>query len=161
MTNTSNNPMGDKPTTHFGTVAIVGRPNVGKSTLLNAILGQKISITCRKPQTTRHQVLGIYTEDDYQLVFVDTPGIHKKKPKALNHYMNQNALAVLNDVDVVLWVVEGSKHQDDDDWVMKQLKNSQATTVIAVNKVDNVKDKASLLPYLQRLQSETNAAKAF
>ena len=92
-----------------GYVAIVGRPNVGKSTLLNHLLGQKISITSRKPQTTRHQILGIKTEEDYQVIFVDTPGLHKNGETALNRYMNRTASSALKDVDVVVFVVDRTR----------------------------------------------------
>ena len=93
-------------TTRTGIVAIVGRPNVGKSTLMNRILGQKLSITSRKPQTTRHQILGIVTEDDTQIIFVDTPGIHKGQDKAINRYMNRAATTAVKDVDLIVMVVD-------------------------------------------------------
>jgi len=101
-----------------GYVAIVGRPNVGKSTLLNYLLGQKISITSRKPQTTRHQVMGILTEEDDQVIFVDTPGIHTSQPKAINRYMNKAASSALADVDLVLFVVDRNRWTEEDDKVL-------------------------------------------
>ena len=100
--------MTDAPVTRCGYVAIVGRPNVGKSTLLNHILGQKLAITSRKPQTTRHNMLGIKTEGEVQAVYVDTPGLHKHNDKALNRYMNRSASTALKDVDVVVFVVDRS-----------------------------------------------------
>ena len=93
-------------TTHCGTIAIVGRPNVGKSTLLNKLLQQKISIITRKPQTTRHTILGIKTVSNIQMVFIDTPGLHCNAKRALNRYMNRSASAVLRDVDLIIWVIE-------------------------------------------------------
>src|SRR6218665_2104608 len=98
-----------------GYVALVGRPNVGKSTLLNHLLGQKISITSRKPQTTRHRVLGIKTEGANQVVYVDTPGMHKVEPKAINRYMNQTATSAMQDVDVVVFVVDRTRWTDEDE----------------------------------------------
>ena len=96
----------DETSQHCGYVAIVGRPNVGKSTLLNYLLGQKVSITSRKPQTTRHQVLGILTEGSEQIIFVDTPGMHKEQGKAINRYMNRTANSALAHVDLILFVVD-------------------------------------------------------
>ena len=104
--------------TRTGFVAIVGRPNVGKSTLMNRILGQKLSITSRKPQTTRHQILGILTEEDTQIVFVDTPGIHKAHDKAINRYMNRAATTAVKDVDLVVMVVDRMRWTDEDEMVL-------------------------------------------
>ena len=113
---TENNP------TRCGYVAIVGRPNVGKSTLLNHILGQKLAITSRKPQTTRHNMLGIKTEGDVQAIYVDTPGMHKANDKALNRYMNRNASAALKDVDVVIFVVDRTRWTDEDQLVLERVQ---------------------------------------
>ena len=134
-----------------GYVAIVGRPNVGKSTLLNHILGQKISITSRKPQTTRHRVMGIKTENDIQTIFVDTPGIHKgvEADKAINRYMNRAASSTITDVDVVVFVVERGQWTDEDEWVLGQVKNADCPVVLVINKVDQIKDKSILLPFLE------------
>ncbi len=136
-----------------GTIAIVGRPNVGKSTLLNRIMGQKVSITSRKPQTTRHQILGINTRDEAQFIYVDTPGLHKENKKALNRYMNYAALSALPGVDVVLWVVEALQWQEQDEWIAEQLKKLDQTIILAVNKIDRVKDRAELLPFLQKIEA--------
>lgn len=138
---------------HCGYVAIIGRPNVGKSTLLNHLLGQKISITSRKPQTTRHRVLGIKTEGDLQAVFVDTPGIHKDEPKAINRYMNKAATSAVTDVDVILFVIEALRWTDDDAHVLKKLSHVSAPVILVVNKVDKVNDKAALLPFLETMQT--------
>src|SRR5690554_8027180 len=105
-------------TQRCGYVAIVGRPNVGKSTLLNRILGQKLSITSRRPQTTRHQILGIKTEDNIQAIYVDTPGLHLKQKKAINHYMNTAAQSALEDVDLVIFVVDALRWTEEDDAVL-------------------------------------------
>ncbi len=130
-------------------VAIVGRPNVGKSTLLNRILGQKISITSRKPQTTRHRILGIETEDSRQIVYVDTPGLHQDEKRAINRLMNRAATSSLSGVDAVLFVVEAGKWTSDDALVLNKLKQLSTPIVVVVNKIDQVKDKATLLPYLE------------
>lgn len=134
-----------------GYVAIVGRPNVGKSTLLNHLLGQKISITSRKPQTTRHQVLGIKTEDDTQIIFVDTPGLHKAEDKAINRYMNRAASSALRDVDVVIMVVDRTAWTDEDERVLAEVKAQSRPVILAVNKVDLLADKNVLLPHLEQL----------
>lgn len=142
-----------------GYVAIVGRPNVGKSTLLNHILGQKISITSRKPQTTRHQVLGIKTDASTQVIFVDTPGLHKQQSKAINRYMNRAASSAIRDVDVIVMVADRTAWTDEDSWVLEQVKASGAPAILVLNKVDLLSDKAVLLPRLQEL-AEGNEFKA-
>ncbi|MEK9806840.1 MAG: GTPase Era [Halieaceae bacterium] len=130
-----------------GYVAIIGRPNVGKSTLLNYLLGQKISITSRKPQTTRHQVMGIFTEEGDQVIFVDTPGIHTNQPKAINRYMNKAASSALMDVDLVLFVVDRNRWTEEDDKVLQHLENTEVPAALVINKVDLLEDADSLLPY--------------
>jgi len=137
--------------TRTGFVAIVGRPNVGKSTLLNRILGQKLSITSRKPQTTRHQILGIKTESGNQVVYVDTPGIHKNHDKAINRYMNKAATTAVKDVDLIVMLIDRMRWTDEDEMVLQAIKQQRAPAVLVVNKVDFVKDKDELLPYLQEL----------
>jgi GTP-binding protein Era len=134
-----------------GYVAIVGRPNVGKSTLLNHLLGQKISITSRKPQTTRHQVLGIKTEDHYQMIFVDTPGLHQAADKAINRYMNRAATAAIRDVDLVLFLVDRTAWTAEDEMVLEEVQRAGLPTLLVVNKVDLLADKEALLPHLQSL----------
>ncbi|MCH2039510.1 MAG: GTPase Era [Saccharospirillaceae bacterium] len=142
--------------TRTGFVAIVGRPNVGKSTLLNRILGQKLSITSRKPQTTRHQILGIKTENGSQVVYVDTPGIHKNHDKAINRYMNKAATTAVKDVDLIVMLIDRMRWTDEDEMVLQAIKQQRAPAVLVVNKVDFVKDKDELLPYLQELSSRHN-----
>jgi len=134
-----------------GYVALVGRPNVGKSTLLNHLLGQKISITSRKPQTTRHQILGIKTTDDAQIIYVDTPGIHRHGQRAMNRYMNRAATSALVGVQVALFLVEALQWTEEDALVLERLRQSGVPVILVVNKVDKLRDKAQLLPYLQEL----------
>ncbi|MFO6422788.1 GTPase Era [Motilimonas sp. KMU-193] len=139
--------------TRCGLVAIVGRPNVGKSTILNSLLGQKVSITSRKPQTTRHRILGIDTHGIYQTVYVDTPGLHIEEKRAINRLMNKAASSTLADVELVIFVVEGTHWTADDEMVLSKLESTKAPVVLAVNKVDNVKDKEALMAHLQHLST--------
>ena len=141
-----------------GYVAIVGRPNVGKSTLLNHLLGQKISITSRKPQTTRHQVLGIKTEGDHQIIFVDTPGLHMNAAKAINRYMNRAASSAIRDVDLVVFVVDRTAWTEEDEMVLQQVLQSGRPCLLVVNKVDLIDDKTDLLPHLQTLDQKAEFA---
>jgi len=134
-----------------GFVAIIGRPNVGKSTLLNHILGQKISITSRKPQTTRHQILGVKTTATAQVIYVDTPGIHNRRSTAINRYMNRAASSVLGDVDLILFVVQALQWTEEDEVVMNRLRDVDVPVVLVVNKIDKVDDKDALLPYIEKL----------
>lgn len=146
--------MTDAPMTRCGYVAIVGRPNVGKSTLLNHILGQKLAITSRKPQTTRHNMLGIKTEGDVQAVYVDTPGLHKHNDKALNRYMNRSASSALKDVDVVVFVVDRTRWTDEDQLVLEKVQHVKCPILLAVNKADRLEDKSELLPHLNWLAEQ-------
>ena len=148
------------PETEFrsGFVALVGRPNVGKSTLLNRLVGQKISITSRRPQTTRHRILGIKTERDYQIVFVDTPGLHATQPRAMNRYLNRAAADSLADVDVVVFLTDGVRWQDDDEWVLQKLQDLSCPVIAAINKVDRIADKQALLPFMQMLAGKREFA---
>ena len=146
--------MTDVPVTRCGYVAIVGRPNVGKSTLLNHILGQKLAITSRKPQTTRHNMLGIKTEGDIQAVYVDTPGLHKHNDKALNRYMNRSASTALKDVDVVVFVVDRMRWTDEDQLVLEKVQHVKCPILLAVNKADRLEDKSELLPHLNWLAEQ-------
>ena len=139
---------------HCGFVALVGRPNVGKSTILNRLVGQKVSITSRRPQTTRHRILGIKTDAQGQIIFVDTPGLHQAQPRAMNRYLNRAAMDSLRDVDVVVFVVEGTRWHKDDDWVLEKLERVSCPVILAINKIDHVTDKAKLLPHLQALSAK-------
>jgi GTP-binding protein Era len=136
---------------HCGLIAIVGRPNVGKSTLLNSLLGQKISITSRKPQTTRHRILGILTEKNNQAVLVDTPGLHADEKRAINRLMNRAASSSIAEVELIVFLVEGTHWTSDDELVLSKIKKSGARCILVINKIDNVQDKESLLPHLQKL----------
>ena len=133
-----------------GYAAIVGRPNVGKSTLLNHLIGQKLSITSRKPQTTRHPVLGISTRDDAQLLFVDTPGVHGDGKRALNRFMNRAAVSALAGVDVIVMVVDRGDWRADDDRVLRQCREAGVPAILAVNKIDLAASPDALLPVLAR-----------
>lgn len=146
--------MENNPATRCGLVAIVGRPNVGKSTLMNHLLGQKVSITSRKPQTTRHRIHGILTRDDYQLVFADTPGIHQTETRALNKYMNQAAKTALGGVDVVCFMVDGLKWTEGDQHVLNLLPRDGTPVLLLINKVDRIATKNDLLPHIQMLAQQ-------
>jgi len=139
-----------------GYVAIVGRPNVGKSTLLNNILGMKLSITSRKPQTTRHQILGVKTVSNVQSIYVDTPGIHQRRGTAINKYMNRAATSVLNDVDIILLVVQANQWTEEDKLIIDKLQPVQCPVVLVVNKIDKLGDKKQLLPIMQDLSVHYN-----
>ena len=136
-----------------GTIAIVGRPNVGKSTLLNHILGQKLSITSRKAQTTRHRLLGIHTTEDTQFLFVDTPGFQQKHVNALNRSLNKTVTQVLTEVDVVLFVIEPMHLGEADRLVLKMLPQNKPVLLV-VNKADLMGDKGNLLPLIQDFDTE-------
>ncbi len=144
---------------YCGYIALVGRPNVGKSTLLNRILDHKISITSRKPQTTRHSIIGVRTDGPYQTVYVDTPGIHLGSKKMMNKMMNKTAIRVLNDVDVIVFVTEGALWHDDDDYVLTLIQEAKVPCIWVLNKVDHITDKKNLLPWIEAIsQRHTFAA---
>ena len=140
--------------TRCGYVAVVGRPNVGKSTLVNHILGQKLAITSRKPQTPRHNMLGIKTEGAVQAVYVDTPGLHKGGQTALNRFMNRSALTALKDIDVAVFVVDRMRWTDEDEMVFERIQHLTCPLIIAVNKADRLEDKSQLLAHLEWLASK-------
>jgi GTP-binding protein Era len=148
----------DSSITRCGYVAIVGRPNVGKSTLLNHMLGQKISITSRKPQTTRNNVVGIKTDGDVQIMFVDTPGMHLGQQKAINRYMNRAANTAMKDVDVVVFVVDRFIWTEEDEAIAEKLQYVSCPIILAVNKVDQIEDKETLLPHLELLSQKLKVA---
>jgi GTP-binding protein Era len=143
---------------YCGFIAIVGRPNVGKSTLLNQILGQKVSITSKKPQTTRHRILGIDTEGAYQTIYVDTPGLHQEEKRAINRLMNRAAASSLGDVEMIVFVVEGTRWTSDDEHVLGKLKQQKCPVVLAINKIDKIEDKETLLPHIQMLAQKMEFA---
>ncbi|MRH77731.1 GTPase Era [Spiribacter sp. C176] len=141
-----------------GFVALVGRPNVGKSTLLNALLEQKVSIVTRKPQTTRHRIQGIHQRKDAQIIYVDTPGIHDSGKTAMNRYLNDAAGSALADVDVVVMLVESGRWGEGEDLVLRRLNAVRSPVILAVNKVDRVRDKNQLLPEIERLSKRYDFA---
>jgi GTP-binding protein Era len=136
-----------------GYVAIIGRPNVGKSTLLNHILGIKLSITSRKPQTTRHQILGIKSDEYVQTVYVDTPGLHQRSGSAINKYMNRAAASVMADVDVLLFVIQAMSWTEEDEAVLQRLEVMDAPVILVVNKIDQISNKEDLLPCISKVSS--------
>jgi GTP-binding protein Era len=145
--------MTDNTVFHSGYIAIVGRPNVGKSTLLNHLIGQKISITSRKAQTTRHRITGILTEESTQFVFVDTPGFQTQYLNTLNKGLNKVVTSSLRDVNVVLFVIE-ARHFDERDRLVMNLLPKNAPVLLVINKVDNMEDKGELLPFIQSIAQE-------
>jgi GTPase len=141
------------PQYRAGFAALVGRPNVGKSTLLNALVGEKISIVTPRPQTTRHRILGVLTLAHAQIAFVDTPGLHRTERRALNRAMNRTAAAALEEADLVVLVVEALKWSADDELALKRIMRSERPSIAAVNKIDAVRPRTRLLPYLAELSA--------
>jgi GTP-binding protein Era len=141
-----------------GYVALIGRPNVGKSTLMNHLLKQKISITSRKPQTTRHRILGINTLPDGQIIYVDTPGMHGDGKNALNRYLNRTADTTLQGVNVVVWLVDSLNWHDYDDIILKKIAQVDVPVILALNKIDRLKDKNTLLAFLDQARQRFNFA---
>ncbi len=139
-----------------GFVALVGRPNVGKSTLLNRLVGQKISIVTPKAQTTRHRILGIVTRSDFQLILVDTPGLHRSDASYLNRLMNQAAIAGLDDADLVLFMTEALRWNERDQRVLEILKSRDRDIVLVINKIDQIRDKQELLPFIETLSKKAD-----
>ena len=150
--------MGEKPAYRCGYAAIIGRPNVGKSTLLNRIIGQKLSITSSRPQTTRHKILGIKTSPAGQVIYVDTPGMHRPGTTAINRYMNRTAKSVISDVDGVLWVIEALCWTQEDQDILASIVNTSEPVVLIINKVDKLGDKSALLPFLQEVTQKREFA---
>jgi len=144
-----------------GFVAVIGRPNVGKSTLINELIGQKLSITSHRPQTTRHRIHAIENQTNYQMIFVDTPGIHIGNKKAINSYMNKTASASLLEVDMILWLVEVLKWTKEDQRVMEHLLKTKVPIILCVNKIDNLNTKDEILPYLENLGGKFQANEIF
>jgi|TARA_A100001388_G_C28771730_1_gene504302 GTP-binding protein Era len=138
--------------TRAGYVAIVGRPNVGKSTLMNALIEQKVSITSRKPQTTRHHILGIKTLSETQILFVDTPGIHSNQKRAINRYMNRAAQSVIADVDVTVMLVDRHIFTADDEMILERIQKSGCHLILAINKVDRIRQQQEILPIIAALK---------
>lgn len=141
-----------------GIVTLVGRPNVGKSSLLNALVGRKLSIVSHKPQTTRHAIQGVVHREEGQIVFVDTPGLHLGGKKALNRAMNDAASGSLHDVDLAIFVVESGRWTEEDQAVLERLATVSAPVALVINKIDRVTDKAKLLPELEKLSARRDFA---
>ncbi|MDC0447289.1 GTPase Era [Gammaproteobacteria bacterium] len=144
-----------------GFVAVIGRPNVGKSTIINEFMGQKLTITSPKPQTTRHRIHAIDTTKNHQIVFVDTPGIHISRKKAINSYMNRAASSSLKDVDVILWLVEAGLWTKEDDRVLEHVSSLDCPVILVINKIDKLKHPDMLLPYLQDMSFKYNADEVY
>ena len=145
-------------TRRAGFAALVGRPNVGKSTLLNALLGRKISIATRKPQTTRHRILGIQQREAAQIAYVDTPGLHANARTAMNRYMNETAGSALSDVDVVVFVTEAGRWLEADAQVLRRLEATRSPVIAAINKADRLRDKNRLLPEIAAMAERRELA---
>lgn len=133
----------------FGFAALVGAPNVGKSTLLNQVVGQKISIVSQRPQTTRHRILGIKTTPDYQMVFVDTPGLHENQPRTLNRIINRTAIIGMSDVDIILFMIDHRGWSRDVNQIFAHVKSRSIPVILIINKIDKVRDKSHLLPIIE------------
>ncbi|MGI9236691.1 MAG: GTPase Era [Woeseiaceae bacterium] len=131
-----------------GMVAVIGRPNVGKSTLINAVMDRKVSIVTAKPQTTRHRILAVHTTNDVQIIFVDTPGLHRKAGKAMNRFMNRTAANALADADLVLFVTDATRWTDEDEDVLNRIEDCTAPVVVVINKIDKVHPREKLLQIL-------------
>ena len=139
-----------------GYVAVIGRPNVGKSTLINNIVGEKVSIVTAKPQTTRHQILAIETSKKGQILFIDTPGIHTGQKKALNKYMNKTAVAAVHDVDLILFLVESLRWNENDEKALLALEYTKTPVILVINKADLIKQKEALLPFANKIFEKYN-----
>ena len=144
-----------------GSIAVVGRPNVGKSTLINELIGQKLSITSHRPQTTRHRINAVDTQKAYQMVFVDTPGIHIGNNKAINSYMNRAASSSFSDVDIIIWMVEVFKWTKEDARVLEHLSKVDVPVLLCINKIDKASTVDKILPFLEILSEKFNATEVF
>jgi len=142
--------------TYCGYVTILGRPNVGKSTLLNNLIGQKLSITSRKPQTTRRHMIGVNTDKNHQIIYIDTPGLQDSPINAMNRYMNKEATNALAGIDVLIYVVEALKWTAIDEHILGLIKDNTAPVILAINKMDKIKDKETMLPFLKELSGKMN-----
>jgi GTPase len=148
----------DQELAHCGFAALVGRPNVGKSTLLNALLGQKVSIVSPRPQTTRTRIHGVLTRPGMQIVFVDLPGIHANQPRAINRYMNRTALSSLADSDVNLFVIEALRWTEEDERALAELRAAGRPILLLINKVDRAQPRSRLLPFITEISGKADFA---
>lgn len=151
-----NNNINEDYRNYCGYIAILGRTNVGKSTLLNNLIGQKISITSRKPQTTRHRLLGINTDDNYQMIYVDTPGMQDAPKDTMGKSMNKETKNAIAGIDLLIYMVEILKWTDLDEHLLKMIKYQTTPVILVINKIDRVKDKELMLPYLQKISEKKN-----
>lgn len=140
--------------TYCGFISIIGKPNVGKSTLLNKLCGQKLSIISKKPQTTRHRITAIKTIDNKQFVFIDTPGLHRQPEHQINRLMIKSALHATKDIDAIVFVINPRTWDRDDELIMKRLAKLTAPVIIAINKIDRFKEKAYLLPFMEEIRQK-------
>ena len=144
-----------------GSIAVVGRPNVGKSTLVNELIGQKLSITSHRPQTTRHRINAIDTQKTYQMVFVDTPGVHIGNNKAINSYMNRAASSSFSEVNIIIWIVEVFKWTKEDARVLEHLSKVDIPVLLCINKIDKASIVEKILPFLESLGEKFQADEVF
>lgn len=143
---------------YCGYVSIIGKPNVGKSSIINAILKKKVSITSRKSQTTRNNILGIKTTDNKQAIFIDTPGLHIKSQKTMNKILNKSAQSIIEDSDIVLFVVQRLSFTEEDHAILSKLKETNPFSICVINKIDQISDKQRLLPFIEKISDEYNFA---
>ncbi|MFP3014061.1 MAG: GTPase Era [Arsenophonus sp.] len=141
---------------YCGFVAIIGSPNVGKSTLLNKLLGKKISITSHKPHTTRHRIIGIETESNYQTIYIDTPGLHIEEKRTINRFMNRTANNLIYNTELIIFVTEGIRWTINDEMVINKLRHLSAQVLLVINKIDNLANKTSLFPHIEFLSKQMN-----
>lgn len=144
-----------------GYIAIIGCPNVGKSTLLNYILQHKVSITTRKPQTTRHRITGIKTDHNTQFIYLDTPGLHQSTPRAINHVMNQQAESVISDVDVILFVVALNNYSDEDQWILEKVQSTTTPVILVINKVDQLNNRDDAQKFADKIMAKHRFSEVF
>ena len=153
--------MSNKKQTKSGVVSILGRSNVGKSTLLNLLVSQRISITSRKPQTTRHQLLGIKTEGNSQVVYVDTPGFHLGQKRVLNKYMNKLAINSIFGVDLILFIVEAQKWKEEDQYLLNKIPPDSSSVLLVINKIDLISEKLLLIKFIKEISQKFNFLEVF
>ena len=139
---------------YCGYISIVGKPNVGKSTIINSILEKKVSITSRKSQTTRNNILGVKTVGNKQMIFIDTPGMHVKSKKTMNKILNKSAQSIIEDSDIVLFVLQRLSLDKEDQLIIERLRASEQRTICVINKIDQIEDKNKLLPLIDKLSSQ-------
>jgi len=143
--------------THCGFIAILGRPNVGKSTLMNHLLGQKISITSRRPQTTRERIVGVKTDGNHQMIFLDTPGVYASNQSEMDRCLQKTAVKTIGMVDLIVFVVEANQWKPADQWILDHIKKSGFPVLLVINKIDKMEKKEDLLPFMEAMQERLEA----